>query len=59
MRLPLEGILTSGKFPSSITGHLESLADGTHLVTDIITNPGSLLSAHLANGEIRLRDFQK
>ncbi len=43
----------------SITGHLEPLADGTHLVTDIITNPGSLLSAHLANGEIRLRDFQK
>ncbi len=43
----------------SITGHLEPLADGTHLVTDIITNPGSLLSAHLANEEIRLRDFQK
>lgn len=43
----------------SITGHLESLADGTHLVTDIITNPGSLLSAHLANEEVRLRDFRK
>lgn len=42
----------------SITGHLEPLADGTHLVTDIITNPGSLLSAHLANEEVRLRDFR-
>ena len=42
----------------SITGHLEPLADGTHLVTDIITNPGSLLSAHLANEEIRQRDFR-
>ena len=42
----------------SITGHLEPLADGTHLVTDIITNPGSLLSAHLANEEIRIRDFR-
>jgi len=43
----------------SITGHLEQLADGTFLLTDIITNPGTLLSAHLANEEIRLRDFQK
>lgn len=42
----------------SITGHLEPLADGTHLVTDIITNPGTLLSAHLANEEIRQRDFR-
>ncbi len=43
----------------SITGHIEPLANGMHLVTDIITNPGSLLSAHLANEEIRLRDFRK
>jgi hypothetical protein len=42
----------------SITGHLEPLADGTHLITDIITNPGTLLSAHLANEEIRQRDFR-
>ena len=42
----------------SITGHLEPLADGTHLVTDIITNPGTLLSAHLANEEIRQRHFR-
>ena len=42
----------------SISGHIEALADGTHLVTDIITNPGTLLSAHLANEEIRQRDFR-
>jgi hypothetical protein len=42
----------------SITGHLEPLADVTHLVTDIITNPGTLLSAHMANEEIRQRDFR-
>jgi beta-lactamase regulating signal transducer with metallopeptidase domain len=42
----------------SISGHIEPLADGTHLVTDIITNPGTLLSAHLANEEIRQRDFR-
>ena len=41
----------------SITGHIEPLADGTYLVTDVITNPGTLLSAHLANEEIRQRDF--
>ena len=41
----------------SITGHLEPLADGTYLVTDTITNPGTLLSAHLANEEIRKRDL--
>ena len=43
----------------SITGHIEPLANGTHLVTDTITNPGSLLLTHLANEEIRLRDFRK
>jgi hypothetical protein len=42
----------------SITGHLEPLADGTHIITDVITNPGTLLSAHLANEEIRQRDFR-
>ena len=42
----------------SISGHIEPLGDGTHLVTDIITNPGTLLSAHLANEEIRQRDFR-
>ena len=36
----------------------QPFADGTHLVTDIITNPGTLLSAHLANEEIRQRDFR-
>lgn len=41
----------------SISGHIEPLADGTHLVTEVITNPGALLSAHLANEEVRLRDF--
>lgn len=44
---------------SSIADHIKPLADGMHLITDIITNPGTLLSAHLANEEIRLRDFQK
>ncbi len=43
----------------SISGHLEPLADGTHLITDVITNPGALLSAHLANEEIRQRDFRQ
>ena len=43
----------------SITGHIELLADGTFLVTDIITNPGTLLSAHLANEEVRQRDFNR
>ena len=43
----------------SISGHLEPLADGTHLITDVITNPGTLLSAHLANEEIRQRDFRQ
>ena len=38
----------------SITGHIEPLANGTHLVTDIITNPGSLLSAQLANKDYGL-----
>jgi hypothetical protein len=42
----------------SITGHLEPPEDGTHLITDIIPNPGTLLSAHLANEEIRQRDFR-
>ncbi|TWU42372.1 hypothetical protein [Novipirellula artificiosorum] len=36
----------------SIRGQIEPLADGTYLLTNIITNPGSLLSAHLANEEV-------
>lgn len=43
----------------SISGHIEPLADGTHLITDVITNPGTLLSAHLANEEMRQRDFRQ
>ena len=43
----------------SIASHMEPLADGTYLLTDIITNPGTLLSAHLANEEVRLRDFNR
>ena len=42
----------------SIRGNIEQLADSTHLQTDIITNPGSLISAHLANEEIRQRGFE-
>jgi len=42
----------------SISGHIEPLADGTYLVTDTIINPGTLLSAHLANEEVRQRDFR-
>ena len=42
----------------SIRGNIEPLADGTHLQTDLITNPGSLISAHLANEEIRQRGFE-
>ena len=42
----------------SIRGNIEQLADGTHLQTDLITNPGLLISAHLANEEIRQRGFE-
>ncbi len=42
----------------SIRGNTESQADGTYLLTNLITNPGSLLSAHLANEEIRQRDLE-
>ncbi|MCA9216999.1 MAG: M56 family metallopeptidase, partial [Planctomycetales bacterium] len=41
----------------SIRGQSEQLADGTFLVTSIISNPGSLISAHLANEEIWQRDY--
>lgn len=40
----------------SITRHLEPLFDGKFLVTDTVINPDTLLSAHLANEEIRQRD---
>ncbi len=39
-------------------GNTEPLADGTYLLTNLITNPGSLISAHLANEEIRQRGFE-
>ncbi len=48
---PIEGL--------SVRGHKERLADGTLLMTQIISNPGSLISAHLANEEIRQRDFSR
>ena len=41
----------------SIRGHTEQLTDGTFLVTSIISNPGDLTSAHLANEEIWQRDY--
>lgn len=53
------------KFPKalvdglSIRGHVEPLADGTFLVTSLTTNPGTLISAHLANEEVWQRDFNK
>ena len=37
----------------SVRGHNERLVDGTLLMTQLISNPGSLISAHLANEEIR------
>ncbi len=42
----------------SMRGYTEPLADGTYLLTNLITNPGSLISAHLANEEIRQRGFE-
>ena len=42
----------------SMRGNTESQADGSYLLTNAITNPGSLLSAHLANEEIRQRDLE-
>ncbi len=42
----------------SIHGHNERLADGTLLMTQLISNPGSLISAHVANEEIRLRELR-
>lgn len=41
----------------STSGQIEPLADGTYLMSTITTNPGSLLSAHLGNEEIWLREF--
>jgi vacuolar-type H+-ATPase subunit I/STV1 len=37
---------------------MEKLADGTYLQTEVISNPGSLISGHLANEEIRQRDLE-
>ncbi len=45
--------------PVSFSGRIEPLADGTHLIIDVITNPWTLLSAHLANEEVRQRDFSR
>ena len=42
----------------SIRGNTELLKDGTKLLTDLITSPGLLTSAHLANEEIRQRGFE-
>ncbi len=42
----------------SITGNMEKLEDGTYLQTELISNPGSLISGHLANEEIRQRDLE-
>jgi hypothetical protein len=47
---------TLGKGLSS-SGQTEPLADGTYLMSTITTNPGTLLSAHLGNEEIWLREF--
>ena len=41
----------------SVHGHNEILDDGTLLMTQIISNPGSLISAHLANEEVRHHSF--
>ena len=43
----------------SIRGFNEQLGDGSRMQTDLITNPGSLLSAHLANEEVRIRGARK
>ena len=40
----------------SWSGHNEPLTDGTYLATSVITNPDTLLSAHLANEEVWKRD---
>ena len=42
----------------SMRGNTEPLADGTYLLTNLITNPGLLISAHFANEEIRQRGFE-
>ena len=42
----------------SIRGNTELLKDGTKLLTDLITSPGLLISAHLANEEIRQRGLE-
>ncbi len=41
----------------SMRGHLEKLSDGSYLETTIVTNPGTLLSGHIANEEVRQRDL--
>ena len=46
-----------GEVKHSNSSHNELLSDGTCLSTSITTNPGTLLSAHLANEEIWLHDL--
>lgn len=41
----------------SITGHNALLNKGRLWLTSLVSNPGTLLSAHLANEELWLRDF--
>ncbi|MDX1926086.1 MAG: M56 family metallopeptidase [Pirellulaceae bacterium] len=51
--------LPEGQFAASITGHTEKLANGMFQLTTLISNPGELLSAHLANEEIWHRDLEE
>jgi beta-lactamase regulating signal transducer with metallopeptidase domain len=51
--------LPVGQFAESITGHTETLSNGMFQLTTLISNPGELLSAHLANEEIWHRDLGK
>lgn len=51
------------EFPNTITprisirGSIEPIADGAYFITTTVTNPGTLLSAHLSNEEIWKRSF--
>ena len=48
------------QIPQGLTtrGHIEPVSDGTFLQTTLTANPGSLITAHLANEEIWQRDLQ-
>ncbi len=50
--------LPAGLAGISMRGHTEQLADGIYQLTSLITNPGELISAHLANEEVRHRDYE-